>query len=276
MRKHEIFRIKMLERIVDFMRCVKCGGTRILAQTGGLACRECGAQFPLRDGILDLLGDDPGEVITPFQRLMQTPLIVSIYEGMWRRLGYFIASSRSFDKEVRTILRFRQGPDCDRTLDLACGTGVFTRPLASRTRGLVIGLDMSWPMLRHARRLLEGKGDRNIILMRGTAFRLPFIGGAFQHVNCCGALHLFDRPAAALGEIGRVLHPSGQLSVQTTIRPEHSGGLAYLLERFIRFGFFDELELRELVRNQGLKILDHERHRISFSFLARHAHTPSR
>jgi ubiquinone/menaquinone biosynthesis C-methylase UbiE len=261
----------MLDRIVEYMRCVRCGGTRVQMQRGGVACRDCDAHFPRRDGILDLLGEDAKEVITPFQRLMQTPLLVSIYERMWRRLGYFVASSRSFDKEIQTILRFKQGPDADRILDLACGTGVFTRPLAARTRGLVVGLDMSWPMLRHARRLLARDGSRNIILMHGTAFRLPFISGAFQHVNCCGALHLFDRPEMALREIGRVLHPAGQLSVQTTIRPEHSGGLAYVLERFIRFGFFREIELRELVRLHGMKILDQERHRISYSFLARHA-----
>lgn len=222
----------------------------------------------MRGGILDLIGDEGREVITPFQRLMQMPFIVSIYENAWRRMGYFIASSRPFAREIGTILRL-QGPGTERALDLACGTGVFTRPLARHTRGIVVGLDLSWPMLRHARRLLDRDGIRNVVLMRGSAFRLPFISGTFQCVNCCGALHLFDKPDEALKEIGRVLHASGRLTVQTTIRPVRSGGIAYFLERVIRFGFFSESELRERVRTHGLKIIDSERHRISYSFMAR-------
>jgi ubiquinone/menaquinone biosynthesis C-methylase UbiE len=185
-------------------------------------------------------------------------------------MGYLLASSRSFDKELETILRFQRGRSAERVLDLACGTGVFTRPLAHQVRGIVIGLDLSWPMLRHARRLMEREGLQNVVLMRGTAFRLPFIASSFPYINCCGALHLFDQPELALKEIERVLHPEGHLAVQTTIRPEHSAGVAYLLERLIRFGFFSESELQERVRQHGLKMLESERHRLSFSFLARH------
>jgi SAM-dependent methyltransferase len=261
----------MLETIIEYMRCPRCESTRLNLGAAGVRCKSCLAHYPVLDGILDLVGSDAAEVITPFQRLMQTPLLVSIYEKLWRRAGYFLASSRAFDKEVGTILRLQRVATADRLLDLACGTGVFTRPLASRAKGIVVGLDLSWPMLRHARRLLEGTGRKNIVLMRGTAFRLPFLGGAFQSINCCGALHLFDQPDLALKEIGRVLHPAGLLSVQTTIRPERSGGMVYLLERLIRFGFFNESELRERVRLHGLKILESERHRISFTFLARRA-----
>jgi ubiquinone/menaquinone biosynthesis C-methylase UbiE len=259
----------MLDRIVDYMRCPQCGGTRLKSGSGGLRCGDCSARYPVIGGILDLLGADERDVITPFQRLMQTPLLVSVYEDFWRRLGYFLASSRPFDREIRTILRLRRARPGERLLDLACGTGIFTRPLASGATGVVVGLDLSWPMLRQARRLLERRGPGNVMLMRASAFRLPFIGAAFHHVNCCGALHLFDRPDLALEEIARVLHPEGHLSVQTTIRPGHSGGMAYLLERFIRFGFFQEGELRERVRLHGLKIMESERHRISYTFLAR-------
>ncbi len=259
----------MLEKILDYMRCPRCAGTRLKSGTGGLQCHDCSARYPMIDGVLDMAENGEREVITPFQRLMQTPLLVSVYENWWRRLGYFLASSRSFDKEIKAILGLRRTRADERILDLACGTGVFTRPLAAYTTGVVVGLDLSRPMLRHARRLLDRNGPRNVLLVRGSAFRLPFIGAAFQHVNCCGALHLFDRPDQALQEIARVLHPEGFLSVQTTIRPDHSGGIAYLLERFIRFGFFREDELREKIRLHGFKILESERHRISYTFLAR-------
>lgn len=259
----------MLDKILEYMRCPRCTDTRLRAAGNGVFCPSCGARYAPRDGILDLMANERAEVITPFQRVMQTALVVSIYERLWRRLGYFVASSRPFEKEVQTVLKLQRGRETERLLDLACGTGVFTRPLARHVQGVVVGLDLSWPMLRRARRLLDRDGLRNVILMRGTAYRIPFVGGAFQHVNCCGALHLFDQPDLALKEIYRVLHPSGHLSVQTTIRPEHSGGIAYLLERFIRFGFFNETELRERVRLHGFKMVESERHRISYTFLAR-------
>ena len=230
---------------------------------------RCGARYPMREGILDFLGNESGEMITPFQRLMQTPIIVSIYEKLWRQIGYFLASSRAFRNEMQTVLGLGERNRPSRALDLACGTGVFARPLALRASKLVVGLDLSWPMLKQAQRLAEKNSIRNILFVRATAFAMPFVNAAFPYVNCCGALHLFDRPAEALKEIHRILSPGGCLCVQTTIRPSRSAGFAYFLERFIRFGFFNEDQLREEMKNRGFSILESERHRISFTFLAR-------
>jgi SAM-dependent methyltransferase len=218
-----------------------------------------------------MMGDAAEEVITPFQRLMQSPPIVSIYEKIWRQIGYYLASSRSFGKEIKTVLRLATNKSMERALDLACGPGVFTRPLANLTGGLMVGLDLSWPMLRHAQRMIKREGIHNILLIRATAFHMPFADAAFQYINCCGALHLFDQPEAALREVARILDARGFLSVQTTIRPARSAGLAYFLERFIRFGFFNEEELKKMLRRQGFDLVDSERHRISFTFLARPA-----
>jgi ubiquinone/menaquinone biosynthesis C-methylase UbiE len=261
----------MIPKILPYMRCPYCSGIELHALPDGLSCNSCGTRYPVRDGILDMLGSDSEEVITPFQRLMQTPLIVSIYEKLWRRVGYYLASSRSFSQEMQTVLRFGKSVSPERALDLACGPGVFTRPLARIGAGTVVGLDLSRPMLSRAQRVLEKEGSGNVLFVRATAFSLPFKDSAFPYVNCCGALHLFDRPSDALAEIARVLEPGGHFCVQTTIRPARSAGFAYFLERFIRFGFFDETELREQLRLRGFSIVESERHRISFTFLARRA-----
>ena len=258
----------MLSAILPYMRCPRCSGTELLQDADGLTCRACKVRYPFEMGILDMMGNAADEVITPFQRIMQTPLVVAIYEKLWRRIGYYIASSRSFDRELQTVLDLARSKSSSRSLDLACGPGVFTRPLARCTEGIVVGLDLSWPMLMRAQRLAKTEGRQNILLIRATAFSLPFVDSAFQYINCCGALHLFDRPEAALKEIARVLDPQGALSVQTTIRPARSVGIAYILEKFIRFGFFDESELRDLLNRQGFEIAESQRHRISFTFLA--------
>jgi ubiquinone/menaquinone biosynthesis C-methylase UbiE len=259
----------MLSKILPYLRCPNCSSTELQIGIAGFECAACGIRYPIKNGILDMIGDDSDEIITPFQRLMQTPLIVSVYEKLWRRIGYYMASSRSFAKEVQTVLRLGKDKNAKLVLDLACGTGVFTRPLARQGAELVIGLDLSWPMLRHAQRLMEREGIRNILFVRASAFCLPFVDDAFPYVNCCGALHLFDRPDDALKEIRRILGSGGCLCVQTTIRPNRSAGFAYFLERFIRFGFFNEDELQEQIKFHGLTLIESERHRISFTFLAR-------
>jgi SAM-dependent methyltransferase/uncharacterized protein YbaR (Trm112 family) len=259
----------MLSKILPYMRCPHCSSKKLNNDTGGLTCPTCERFYPVKDGILDMLGTRQKEVITPFQRLMQTPAIVSIYERLWRRAGYFLASSRSFSKEMDTVLQLGKGRSNGLLLDLACGTGIFTRPLASQGASLVVGLDLSRPMLNRAQTLLSREEVRNVLFVRGTAFCLPFVDAAFQYVNCCGALHLFERPNSAVEEIRRVLCPEGYLCVQTTIRPERSSGMAYFLERFIRFGFFDEADLRKMLRERGFEIVKSERHRISYTFLAR-------
>jgi len=259
----------MISKILPYMRCPRCSATDLRRLANGLSCKSCGTPYPVRDGTIDMLGSDSDEVITPFQRLMQTPIIVSVYEKFWRRAGYYLASSRSFGREMETVLRFGKGRLQDRALDLACGTSVFTRPLARISAGLVVGLDLSRPMLAQAQRLVQREGLQNVLFIRATAFSMPFADASFGYVNCCGALHLFDRPEAALKEIGRILAPGGHLCVQTTIRPSRSAGFAYFLERFIRFGFFDEPELREKLQFEGFRIVESERHRISFTFLAK-------
>jgi ubiquinone/menaquinone biosynthesis C-methylase UbiE len=258
----------MLKDIIAYLRCTHCAGTDLLNESGGIVCSSCGFQYPFREGIQDMTDERRRETITPFQRLMQAPAIVSIYESRWRRLGYYLASSRSFDEEIRTVIRLEQKIHARSILDLACGPGVFTRPLARTADRIVVGFDLSMPMLRRAKKLVEDEKISNVVLIRGTALRMPFRDNIFPYVNCCGALHLFDNPDTVLSEIYRILGPEGFLCVQTTIRPERSAGMAYILEKFIRFGFFEESELRDKLRIHGFRLLESERHRISYTFLA--------
>lgn len=87
-------------------------------------------------------------------------------------------------------------------LDVACGTGLASEPLAKR--GLKItGVDISEAMLDKARiRLKEAR------LVVGDAEKLPFGDGSFNGVICAQAIHWMDQPAA-LAEMARVTRPDG-------------------------------------------------------------------
>ncbi len=234
-------------------------------------CPQCSSCFVMRDGIFDFLGVETGnEVITPFQRLMQSRPIVSIYEKLWRPCGFFIASSYPFSRFSRMVLDWMNPSSHQLILDLACGPGLFTLPLSQRTSGQIIGFDLSFPMLLQARKRLKCQGRTGPLLLRGTVFHLPFPDSSFDSILCSGALHLFDRPASALFEISRVLKPGGVLVCQTTLKPLHTVGIATFLDQIIRFGFFKSREeVADLVEGSKLKIERDWHCRIIYLFLAR-------
>lgn len=244
--------------------------TRSGLESGRLVCWSCEKTFFLEDGILDFLGEENHEeVITPFQRLMQFPPVTAIYKKFWRPLGFFIASSSSFRDFSKTLIDLLNPSEQRFVLDLACGPGLLTNLLAKNTAGGVIGFDLSRPMLRQARQLLLSEGTANTLLVRGSAFRLPFRYGLFDAILCSGALHLFDRPDLALQEISRTLSEKGKLICQTTIRPRHSLGVSTFLERVIRFGFFKSKgELHAQLDAVGLRIEYEWSRRLIYLFLA--------
>jgi demethylmenaquinone methyltransferase/2-methoxy-6-polyprenyl-1,4-benzoquinol methylase len=95
---------------------------------------------------------------------------------------------------LRTVLNAL--PPC-RVLDVACGTGAFTRSLS----GDVVALDQSENMLTRARLRVPSAA-----FVRGDALRLPFKNDAFDRVitsHFYGHLHLPERDAF-LAEAHRV------------------------------------------------------------------------
>lgn len=85
-------------------------------------------------------------------------------------------------------------------LDLACGTGRYSRLAAERGAQLVIGLDSSLAMLRVNTQPLR-------VLARAEAVPLP--AAAVDAVICALALGHLPSPAPALAEVGRVLRVGG-------------------------------------------------------------------
>jgi SAM-dependent methyltransferase len=174
------------------------------------------------DGYLDLLGADLPSTGAA-QDLMTTSLVPRIYERWWRPALGRVAkgiTGPGMDEEMRIARLLMALSHGDAVLDLACGTGSFSREFARAVSdtGLVVGVDASGTMLERAATELGDAGIRNLALIRASGEQLPFRDDSFDAVCCFAALHLFAEPFVALGELTRVLAPGGRIAIMTSVR----------------------------------------------------------
>lgn len=103
-------------------------------------------------------------------------------------------------------------PDPIRTiLDLGCGTGRFSAPLAEEFGCGVIGVDPSEAMLAAAAALCIRE---DIEWKQGSAERIPLEDSTVDLIFMSQVFHHLRDPEAALREIGRVLRPAGCLVIR--------------------------------------------------------------
>jgi ubiquinone/menaquinone biosynthesis C-methylase UbiE len=95
-----------------------------------------------------------------------------------------------------------------RVLEVAVGTG---RSLPYYPAGVTVtGIELSPAMLAIARQRAADLG-RDVTLREADAEHLPFDDASFDTVTCALALCTIPSPAAAIGEMRRVLAPGGRL-----------------------------------------------------------------
>ena len=116
----------------------------------------------------------------------------------------------------------------DRMLDVACGTGIVARRVASCV-ARVVGLDLNPAMLEVA-----WAADPAIEWLAGDAGAMPVPDRSFDLVLCQQGLQFLPDRAAGLRELRRVLAPGGRLAVspleggraQPGLAPAHGGARA--------------------------------------------------
>jgi ubiquinone/menaquinone biosynthesis C-methylase UbiE len=109
--------------------------------------------------------------------------------------------------------------DLGMALDVACGPGIITVPLASRARE-VVAFDLTLEMLSKAQQRCASAGARNVTFREGSATKIPFEDRSFDTVVTRLSIHHFEYPRVALDEIWRVLKPGGTFVVADVVSSE--------------------------------------------------------
>lgn len=146
-------------------------------------------------------------------------------------------------------------------LDLACGTGLVTLPMAAAVgrTGVVVGVDVTVAMLDVARRkelpegaarvewveadITEGLGEAEAVR------RVVGERGGFDVISCCSALVLLGEPTSVVGKWAGLLREGGRLIVDV---PTEQRTVQYLFTVALREKLGMALPFdREWVRGMG-------------------------
>ncbi|OBK23079.1 SAM-dependent methyltransferase [Mycobacterium asiaticum] len=217
----------------------------------------------LRHGYLDVLGESTAPSIpTIAQQAMNSPLVAAVYEGLWRPLSFFLASGVTTQAEERRAATALHLRGAKRLLDVACGPGNFTAPLAEQlsTGSLAVGFDISEPMLTRA--VQDNSGPRTCYV-RGDARELPFADDTFDAVACFGALYLIPEPFRVAREMIRVLRPGGRIALLTSYagQPPPINFALQTTARVIGLTMFDGAAFVDLFTEAGLVDIEQQTQR---------------
>jgi SAM-dependent methyltransferase len=115
---------------------------------------------------------------------------------------------------VNDLLLTRSGVAAgERVLEVGCGTGAFTVPLAAAVggRGEVLGADISAAMLASARKRLGEAGLSNVTLTEADAQTHEFEPDRFDLIASRFGVMFFADPRAAFANLLRAARPGGRL-----------------------------------------------------------------
>jgi ubiquinone/menaquinone biosynthesis C-methylase UbiE len=130
---------------------------------------------------------------------------------------HWVTHQQGYDTQLRAfgdrMLQAALIGPTDKVLDVGCGTGATTLAAAVATRGDVLGVDLSQPMLQVARARATALGRSNVRFEQADAQTHPFTPAGFDVVISRFGVMFFDDPVAAFANLARATRPGGRLVV---------------------------------------------------------------
>jgi len=126
------------------------------------------------------------------------------YETYWRR---------QLEPVQSLLLRLTSAQPGESVLDVACGTGLITLPVAEQvgSTGSVLGVDISQGMIEGARAVVAKRGIANTRFERMDAETLALEDATFDAALCALGLMYVADPRRALSEMHRAVKPGGRV-----------------------------------------------------------------
>ncbi len=141
----------LIEKAVHLLQCPDCrvkNTIEIISQEedkSSLVCNKCNSEYPIVDGIIDFIPEiKSGDGLS--QKLMENKIISLFYEKYFRPIFTRIGSPITYNDEVQWLTNIDTKREVKTILDLACGTGKYSRFLNKQYQPeIVISVDISMP-----------------------------------------------------------------------------------------------------------------------------------
>ena len=181
-----------LGRILDVLACPWCRSS-VAPGTFVLACSNCGAEYPVRDGLLDLARRGTAET----WGAEETRDSSQRYQDAYAALDPARLYNRGYEERAlkrMSTLRERQliarllgtRGKVETLLELPCGGGRLSPSFASWTK-LLIQADTGWGQLLHAQQRPPLPTPR--VLMAASGFHVPFRDASLDGIACVRLNH---------------------------------------------------------------------------------------
>lgn len=196
------------------LRCPDCGS--VLGEANAAAvCTRCQLHYPVTGaGAIDLRLKRPKTCHLPLTLGKRfppdgVPLVEPLKMNPHPEVAFGdMAVPHHMTAELRSYLP-KASSSGSLMLDLACGDGVH-RTMCERAGFEWVGADYD---------------EHSQAAVLADAHSLPFADASFECVLCVAAIHLFQFPLVAMGEVRRVLKPGGMfLGTVAFLEPFHDGG----------------------------------------------------
>ncbi|HST48817.1 methyltransferase domain-containing protein [Jatrophihabitans sp.] len=211
---------------LDALRCPQCGG-RFEAAANRLSCQNCGAEYSVSRGVLDLsqrtrpgtsLSETPEDVKKDVLQAAAAISGIGFHYENGMRPSFLRVMGMNWNGAVApadedAYLATHSGSPAGTLLDVGAGAGRWTSVLAEAVGPEhVLALDLSEAVLLDLRTRLP-----QVPAVRASAVELPFADASLDGINCWNALQALPDAEQALREIGRCLRPGGLLTMMTFV-----------------------------------------------------------